>query len=205
MVALAGFVLAGGAGLAAGPAKDGQIQRGTPISTSPLPDPAECVVAARTPDELRSLAPGGHRRGYGPREGVVVDPALIDAVTAAIRVYVACLNSGDDYRLYGIMTDDYLRTLPSGDGFLVDDAAELDYKATPTTIRWGYLYPVPRLLAVTALADGRIATDIVFSRPEGETRKTLLWIELGGHWLIDEETVGVGQELKPRDVEDFQA
>ena len=200
-VGLASAVAAG----AAGPQKDGQIQRGTPISTSPLPDPAECVVAPRTPDDLRSLAPGGDRQGYGTRAVVVVEPALIDVVTAAIRVYVACLNSGDDYRLYGIMTDDYLRTIPSGDGFLVDDDAELDSKATPTPIRWGYLYPVPRLLAVTALPDGRIAADIVFSRPEGETRKTLVWIELGGRWLIDEETPSVDQELMPRDVEDFQA
>ena len=200
-VGLASAVAAG----AAGPQKDGQIQRGTPISTSPLPDPAECVVTPRTPDDLRSLAPGGDRQGYGTRAVVVVEPALIDVVTAAIRVYVACLNSGDDYRLYGIMTDDYLRTIPSGDGFLVDDDAELDSKATPTPIRWGYLYPVPRLLAVTALPDGRIAADIVFSRPEGETRKTLVWIELGGRWLIDEETPSVDQELMPRDVEDFQA
>lgn len=103
------------------------------------------------------------------------------------------------------MTDDYLRTIPSGDGFLVDDDLELDDKVTPTTIRWGYLYPVPRVLAVTALPDGRVAVGIVFSRPEGETRKTLVWIELGGRWLIDEETVGVDQELRPRDVEDFQA
>ena len=205
LVALAGLALAGGLAAGAGPAKDGQIQRGTPISTSPLPDPAECVVAARTPDDLRGLVPGGDRQGYGTRAAVVVDPALIDAVTAAIRVYVACLNSGDDYRLYGIMTDDYLRTIPSGDGFLVDDDVELDSKATPTTIRWGYLYPVPRLLAVTALPDGRVAADIVFSRPEGETRKTLVWIELGGRWLIDEDTVSVDEDLKTRDLEDFQA
>jgi len=127
VILLAGALLAGG-GVAssAGPQKDGQIQRGTPISTSPLPDPAECVVTPRTPDDLRSLAPGGDRQGYGTRTALVVDPALIDEVTAAIRVYVACLNSGDDYRLYGIMTDDYLRTIPSGDGFLVDDDAELD-------------------------------------------------------------------------------
>ena len=136
---------------------------------------------------------------------MLVDPALIDEVTAAIRLYVACLNTGDDYRLYGLLTDDYVRMIPSGDGFLVDDDVELDSKATPITIRWGYLYPMPHLLTVTSLDDGRVAADIVFSRPEGETRKTLVWINLGGRWLIDEERASVDQELKPRDVEDFQA
>ena len=206
MVGLVVGSLAGGGGAgAAGPQKDGEIRQGTPISASALPDPAECIVAPRTADELRALAPGGHRRRYRPRTAVVVDPALIDDVTAAIRVYVACLNSGDDYRLYGMLTDDYVRNIPSGDGFLVDNDVELDFKATPIAIRWGYLYPMPRLLAVTALDDGRVATDIVFSRPEGETRKTLVWIALGGRWLVDEERDSVDQELTPRDIEDFQA
>lgn len=206
MTMVVGGVLAGGvvAG-AVGPQKDGQIQLGTPISTSALPDPIECTVAPRTPDDLRALAPGGHRRRYRPRKPVLVDPALIGEVTAAVRLYVACLNTGDDYRLYGIVTDNYLRMIPSGDGFLVDDDVALSSKASPVSIRWGYLYPMPRLLTVTALDDGRVAADIVFSRPEGETRKTLVWIHLGGRWLIDEETESVDRELEPRDVEDFLA
>lgn len=206
--AVSGLVVVGmavGGGLArAGPGKDGQVPAGTPVAASLQPDPAECVGPARTPDELRGLAPGGVRRsGVRPRE--VVGPALVAGVTAAIRLYVACVNTGDDLRRYGVATDDFVRMVPSGDGFLVDDAAELAYLATPVPIRWGYLYPMPTVLAVTALDDGRVATDIVFSRPEGQRRTTLVWARVDGRWLVDEERASVDQELRPRDVEDFQA
>ena len=202
---LAAILLTGGAvASSAGPQKDGQIQRGTPISTEALPDPSECTVTPRTPDELRALAPGGHRRRYRPRRPIVVD-TVVDEVRAATRVYVACLNTGEDYRVFGILTHNFLRTLPSGDGFLVDDDAALTALATPSPIRWSQLSPMPSLIAVTALGDGRVAADVVFSRPEGETRTTLVWIRMGGRWLIDEETPSVDQELMPRDVEDFRA
>jgi len=205
---LAGVVVTGvspGGAQVEGSVTSGRNQQGTPTSMSMLPDPVECTVPPRTPDDLRSLAPGGHRRRYRPRKPVLVEPALIDEVTAAIRLYVACLNTGDDYRLYGVLTDNYVRMIPSGSGFLVDNDRQLDLKATPTAIRWGYLYPMPNLLSVTALDDGRVASDIVFSRPEGNRRKTLVWINLGGRWLIDEERESVDEELRPRDVEDFQA
>lgn len=211
---LAGIVAAGVLGLtlvgsgvvgAAGPAKDGQVPAGTPVAASLQPDPAECVVPARTADELHGLAPGGRRRPYRAFQPAVVDPALVAEVTAAIRLYVACMNTGDDLRRYGVATDDFVRTVPSGDGFLVDDAVELARLATPTPIRWGYLYPMPTVLAVTALDDGRVAADVVFSRPEGQRRTTLVWVNLDGRWLVDEERASVDQELRPRDVEDFQA
>ena len=206
VVAAVGAALVGGVvSGAAGPQKDGQVQRGTPISTEALPDPSECVVTPRTPDELRALAPGGHRQRYRPRRPVVVDSALVGEVTAAIRVYVACLNTGEDYRVFGILTHNHLRMLPAGDGYLVDDETALAALATPSPIRWSQLTPMPSPITVTALDDGRVAADVVFTRPEEETRSTLVWRQVGGRWLLDEATGGGDQELTPRDVEDFRA
>jgi hypothetical protein len=112
VLALVGLLLLGGLTTHA--------QDGTPVtgaSTVPItPDPFECTVQRRTIDEFRTYtSPAGATPAASPSEftlpqGPPADQATRDAVTATLRMALACFNAGDYLAFFGLVTDTYLQT-----------------------------------------------------------------------------------------------
>jgi hypothetical protein len=173
-------------------------QHATPTTFPLTPDPAECQVAPRPPDEVLALVTGTPVAVASPAAGLpaaVGDEALLPegqpsdaATTAAIvataRELIACNNAGDFARVLAFYTDDLIRQ-----AFRADPAASEQLEtilATPAT-------PLPAaqrtvlldVRDVRELPDGRVGA-IVEDRDAQRTVVVFLIFErTGDRWLLD--------------------
>ena len=112
VAALVSFVLAGAPGATAQP--------GTPAAGLDVPAAAECTVAPRSEDELRALfrevaatpvldSPAASPTPAVPPPGDPADAQTVAEVNATWRLYIACLNAGDQARMFAVLSDAMVR------------------------------------------------------------------------------------------------
>jgi hypothetical protein len=178
-------------------------QDATPVSEAV--DPAECTVEPRTIASIARLAvkPAPVANELTPRtgegdaaNGKPVDQATIDAVTAAYREFVACLNTGDILRVYAFYTDDYLRrSLARG----AIDLERLD--ATPRPPPQSQRASLIGVHEVRRLEDDRLAARVETSNPTAEGRVAVeaILVPSGDRLLIDNEMIAAPIEARGRD------
>lgn len=174
-------------------------QDATPDPTLDVPAPEECTVAPRTVGELQTLfaapaspipAPASPTPVALPT-GTPVDPATAEAVTAAIRQLIACLNAGDYWRLLATYSDRYVQIFLQA---YIDPATGLtqetfDAYATPNPPQPERHTALLEIGDILFLPDGRVAA-VVIADDLGDDlapAQTIFYlVKNGDRWQIDD-------------------
>jgi len=165
--------------------------RGSPMANTTAPIPEDCRVAPRpiedfaallgtAPNPITPAAEGW--AGYASLGDEPAGAAIVEAVGATASEVIACVNAGDPRRQYALYTDDALRRLFLGIG----NENLAFFAATPTPLLpddW----QTPIVRDVGRLDDGRIGA----TAEVGGTTAYLVFVELGGRYLIDDVIEGV--------------
>lgn len=184
---------------------------GTPV-VAVVPSPEECRVAPRTLDGIGRIAAGqaaapeptGGAPAASPSAGRPVDLATLAALSATARELVACSNAGDSMRRLALFSDANVRAAyPQGPTETLATLA-----ATPLAV------PEPERVALLSVADAQLLTDgrasavVSIDNPgahshgpvatvapgasvppapaAGHDKATLVFVQAGDRWLIDE-------------------
>jgi hypothetical protein len=169
-------------------------QESTPIAGQDVPSPAECTVQPRSEDELRALfrevaaTPLPESVDTSRAEAPTGEPAdaqTVDEINATWRMFVACLNSGDQRRMFALYSDEMVRRQLVVDiGFGVTEDALFDFlAATPSPLPPDQGAPLVPFTDVLVLSDGRVAA----IGPGDQGRSTVrIFAKQGDHWVIDD-------------------
>ena len=124
-------------------------------------------------------------------QGKPADVATTAAVTSVVRQLEACINTGDQLRVYALFSDDLFQQ-PLNEEAMAELEAELTALAnvTPTPNPAGQRQILSDPWHVEILEDGRVMAAVRFSY-ESETdypasTKALFFIQQEGQWLIEE-------------------
>lgn len=196
-------------------------QDATPVAVSLAPSPEECTVEPITVERLAAVMGGDASASpeatpalpevetevtpvaspsvFTMPEGTPVDEATAAAISAAVRVYMACINAGDYARLLSLYSDSGLRQLLGnviGQGFTAEDVVSSFGTPQPlpddqTTLLFG-------IDTILALPDGRVAALVIGddqSNPGPPGPALIYFVQVDGEWLVDgfirtEEIVG---------------
>jgi hypothetical protein len=155
-----------------------------------------CTVETRSEDELRALfreaaatpIPTSLEASPTPAvppTGAPADAQTKSAITATWREYLACIESGDQARMFALLSDAMVRRQ-----FVVDiafgvteDALFAYLAATPTPIPPGQSVPFVPFDDVRVLGDGRVA---VVGPGEGGRGDVRIFVKEGDRWLLDD-------------------
>jgi hypothetical protein len=185
-IALSVFALTGSAAFAA--------QQSTPSAGQDIPAASECTVQPRPEEELRALfrevaatpLPDSVdiTRAEAPT-GTAADEQTVAEINATWRMFVACLNAGDQARMFALYSDDMVRRQLVVDiGFGVTEDALFEFlAATPSPLPAGQGAPFVPFTDVLTLSDGRVAA----IGPGDAGKSTVrIFARQGDHWVIDE-------------------
>jgi len=187
-MALCAFVVVG--------ASRAEAQDSSPVAGLDIPSPAECTVQPRSADELRALfrevaatpvldSPVASPTPAVAPRGAPADEQTVAAVNATWRQYVACINSGDQARMFALVSDAMVRRQLVVDiAFGVTEDALFAYlSATPVPIPADQSAPFVPLEDVRVLDDGRVAVIGPGEQGRGDVR---IFIKDGDRWLLDD-------------------
>jgi hypothetical protein len=179
----------------------GLAQQATPVVGSialPVtPDPADCVVAPRTVEELRALigtpepfVPPPPDATPPPRPTPAsrpttppsepADAETIAGIVATTYHFLACVNAGDMLRGYALYTDEFVRTT-----VFLDPSIERPPRPVPADERVTLL----DVVYVRVFPDGRVGAVIVIDDPLAPSPAEpyfFVFREIDGAWLFDE-------------------
>lgn len=163
-------------------------QDATPSASSVTIDPAECRVAPRpladfesvigTPGAVSAILMGTPvATGEIPSGGTPADPAVVDAVTATAREFLACANAGDMRRAAALLTDDAFRQFYGG----IDQRDVAELAGIPTPLPMELRASSVAVEDVRVLEDGRVTavTEI------NGGRNVLIFVATGDRYLLD--------------------
>src|SRR5829696_8415531 len=186
--ALCSFVMVSASGVGA--------QDGSPVASLDVPSPAECTVPPRSVDELRGLfrevaatpivdSPEASPTPAVPPTGAPADEQTVAEINATWRQYIACINRGDQARMFALMTDDMVRRQFVVDvAFGVTEDALFTYLAsTPVPIPSDQSAPFVPVDDVRVLSDGRVAVIGPGEQGRGDVR---IFLKEGDRWLLDD-------------------
>jgi hypothetical protein len=187
VVALGLLLVAGAPGAGA--------QEGTPTADLDVPSAAECTVEPRPEDELRALfreaaatpvldSPDASPTPAVPPPGDPADEQTVAEVSAAWREFIACINAGDQARMFAVYSDDMVRRQFVVDiAFGVTEDALFDFLAATPVPLPEQSVPVVPFTDVRVLADGRVAVVGPGEQGRGDVR---IFVKEGDRWLIDD-------------------
>jgi hypothetical protein len=171
-------------------------QDGSPAAGLDVPSPAECTVQPRSTDELRALfrevaatpvldSPVASPTPAVAPTGAPADEQTVAAVNATWREYIACINRGDQPRMFALVSDDMVRRQFVVDiAFGVTEEALFAYlSGTPVPIPPEQSAPFVPLEDVRVLSDGRVAVIGPGENGRGDVR---IFIKEGDRWLLDD-------------------
>jgi hypothetical protein len=168
-------------------------QENTPVAGQDIPSPAECTVQPRSEDELRALfrevaatplpASVDTSRAEAPT-GTPADEQTVAEINATWRMFIACLNAGDQQRMFALYGDNMVRRQLVVDiGFGVTEDALFEFlAATPSPLPPDQGAPFVPLTDVLKLSDGRVAT---IGQDDGQDT-VRIFAKQGDHWVIDD-------------------
>jgi hypothetical protein len=188
VVALCSFVAIGVSGVGA--------QDGSPVSDLDVPASAECTVQPRSADELRALfrevaatpvldSAEASPTPAVPPTGTPADEQTVAEINATWRQYIACINRGDQARMFDLMTDDMVRRQFVVDvAFGVTEDALFTYlAATPVPIPPDQSAPFVPVEDLRVLSDGRVAVIGPGEQGRGDVR---IFVKEGDRWVLDD-------------------
>lgn len=169
---------------------------GTPTAGLDVPTPEECTVEPRSEDDLRALfreiaatpiatAPEANPTPAVPPAGAPASEQTVAELNAAWRQYLACLSSGDQTRMFAVLSDDMVRRQFVVDiAFGVDEEALFAYlEATPVPLDPDQFVSFVPFTEARVLGDGRVAVVGPGELGRGDVR---IFAKKGGHWVMDD-------------------
>jgi hypothetical protein len=177
-------------GLSGGPVLPVAAQA-TPEAT----DPAACTIAPRPLADFRLLpaeppaTPATNSRldATAARDAgePAADPDVIEAVTATVRLQLACLNAGDLPRAAALFTDEAFLRSGLGPGADASDEV-LESLLAPRPIPSDQHARLVAIEEVRQLPDGRVTAEVVGIPPgtDTEIRQRITFVEADGAYLI---------------------
>ena len=188
VVALCSLLVVGAPGVDA--------QEGTPTAGLDIPTPVECTVAPRSEENLRALfrevaaTPVLDSPEASPAPAVLptggpADEQTVAEINATWRQYLACLSSGDQARMFALLSDNMVRRQFVVDiAFGVTEDALFTYlAATPVPLPADQLVPFAPFTDVRVLGDGRVAVVGPGEMGRGDVR---IFVKEDDRWLIDD-------------------
>jgi len=171
-------------------------QEGTPTAGLNVPTPEECTVEPRSEDELRALfreiaatpiatAPDASPTPAVPPTGTPASEQTLAELNATWRQYLACLSSGDQTRMFAVVSDDMVRRQFVVDiAFGVDEDALFAYlSATSVPLQPDQFVSFVPFTEARVLSDGRVAVVGPGEQGRGDVR---IFAREGGHWVMDD-------------------
>ena len=169
-------------------------QEGTPAGLD-APAAAECTVEPRSEDELRALfreaaatpvldSPEASPTPAAPPPGDPADEQTVAEISATWRQVIACINAGDQARMFALFSDDMVRRQLFIDiAFgVTEDALFAFLAATPVPLPDPSV-PVVAFADARVLDDGRVAVIGPGELGRGDVR---IFVREGDRWLIDD-------------------
>ncbi len=180
--------------LVVGPPEAGA-QESTPATGLDVPAAAECTVEPRSEDELRALfreaaatpvleSPEASPTPAVPPTGDPADAQTVAEISATWRQFVACINAGDQARMFALFSDDMVRRqLVIDIAFgVTEDALFAFLAATPVPLPDASV-PIESFTDARVLPDGRVAVVGPGELGRGDVR---IFVKEGDRWLIDD-------------------
>jgi hypothetical protein len=171
-------------------------QAGSPNVGLDVPAPAKCTVQPRSADELRALfrqvvatpilePPEASPTPAVAPTGAPADAPTVAGINATWRQYIACINRGDQARMFALLSDDMVRRQ-----FVVDIAFDVTEDALFAYLS-GTPVPLPADQSASfvpvedarVLSDGRVAVIGPGEMGRGDVR---IFLKLGDRWLLDD-------------------
>lgn len=164
-----------------------------------IPNPTDCQVEPRSPDELLALwyTPEGSPVPPATPEimlttqiipiGPRADAAAVAAVTATVREVFGCFAAGDFPRATALFSDDLARGFGPEAGVPIEEARAF-LEATPGPEMQGGT-PEQQIVAITdvmELSDGRVGAIVVDSSGGQQDAVYAIFAQEGDRWLVDE-------------------
>ena len=169
-------------------------QEGTPAGLD-VPSAAECTIEPRPEDELRALfrqaaatpvldSPEASPTPAVPPTGDPADEQTVAEISATWRQFIACINAGDQARMFALFSDDMVRRQLFIDiAFgVTEEALFVFLAATPVPLPDPSV-PVVAFTDARVLADGRVAVIGPGELGRGDVR---IFVKEGDRWLIDD-------------------
>jgi hypothetical protein len=189
-------------------------QEGTPVALPTTPSPRLCT-GRLDPDELMQRIESGavviesglseevgsftETDAFILPEGEPADEATVAAITATVREWVACVNSGQYFKLLALFSDEFLYLEYSDPPLTEDEIAQLS--ATPLIVPRQLYGSLVAVRDVHVLPDGRawalVETDYPGAPPEGVEVDFLVFVHRDGRWFIDDLVEDLENEYPP--------
>jgi hypothetical protein len=169
-------------------------QEGTPAGLD-VPSAAECTVEPRPEDELRALfreaaatpvldSPEASPTPAVPPTGDPADEQTVAEINATWRQFIACINAGDQARMFALFSDDMVRRQLFVDiAFGVTEEALFAFLAATPVPLPDPSVPVIPFDDARVLGDGRVAVIGPGELGQGDVR---IFVKEGDRWLIDD-------------------
>ena len=162
----------------------------------------ECQVEPRPAEEVFTLlglaegadaaTPAADRMPVPAPPWVAADPETVDAATATIRDWLACINADDNFRIAALMTDPAIFRFFGG-GLAPDEAIEGargNLAGTPVPRREEEHVRLVAVTDVSRLEDGRVAALALLNEPvlppQGQETLLLIFVEAEDRLFIDD-------------------
>jgi hypothetical protein len=174
-------------------------QEATPVPALDIPAPEECTVAPLTLPELQTLfatpaTPPPAQASPTPvalPTGTAVDAATADAVTAALRQFIACSNKGDYWQFLATYSDRFIQIFLQA---YIDPAQGVtqelyDAYSTPVPPEPHFQTGLLDVGPIVQLPDGRVAIAAVADVPGDDVppRQSIFYlVKKGDQWRVDD-------------------
>ena len=186
----------------------GTARQATPPPGAEALGPEECRVSPRSPEAILSVLttpaadPGAAATDVPPAggQGTVAsedelptgepaDATTVEAAEAVVREFTACFNARDLFRLFSLVSDDFLRELASESGVPAGEA-ELAAAAAmePTPVSEGDRQVILAIRDARVFPDRRVGVVLVgdWLNDEEASKPTLVvLVQTPERWLVD--------------------
>jgi hypothetical protein len=186
----------------------GSAQQATPPPGAEAPGPEECRVPVRSPEEIMAVlaspaaepgtgatgvpAPGEQRAVASEDEfptGEPADAAAAAPVEAVVREFTACFNARDLFRLFSLVSNDFLRGLASETGVpAAEDELATAAAMQPTPVSEGDRQLILAIRDARVFPDGRVGVVLVgdwLNDEQDPNPSLVVLVQTGEGWLID--------------------
>jgi hypothetical protein len=161
--------------------------------TPNVPAPELCRARPRTFDEMRPGPPPDEPTETatgtpGPTPSPVpASPEIVGGITTKVREFVACLNTGEVLRVYGLYSDWYLYDVvmdPRQELLTRDAYEDLATPKPPPPNERAKILDIPE---VVVLSDGRVRAlvKLEFRFDRRPRTLALTFVDADGRWMID--------------------
>jgi hypothetical protein len=175
---------------------------GAEVAAARVVPAEECQVEPRPAEDVFALlglaegaaeaTPAADRTPVPAPPWVAADPLAVDAATATIRDWLACINADDNFRIAALMTDPAIVRFFGG-GLAADEAMEgarENLAGTPVPRREEEHVRLVAVSDVSQLDDGRVAALALINEPvlppQGQETLLLIFVWAEDRLFIDD-------------------